>query len=143
MTLSLTDQVFNLPEHNAESFSLIGSEEGKLLVVVDESAFGTEEETMLNNMISAIKFDPKSDISKLILKQGQSIILSNLQRDFNNILVFGVIPEQLGLNIEYKLYDILHFEKCRMLICDSIIEIKTVIQKKQLLWAKLQEMFLK
>lgn len=143
MTLSLIDQVFNLPEHNAESFSLIGSEEGKLLVVVDESAFGTEEETMLNNMISAIKFDPKSDISKLILKQGQSIILSNLQRDFNNILVFGVIPEQLGLNIEYKLYDILHFEKCRMLICDSIIEIKTVIQKKQLLWAKLQEMFLK
>lgn len=143
MTLSLTDQVFNLPEHNAESFSLIGSEEGKLLVVVDESAFGTEEETMLNNMISAIKFDPKSDISKLILKQGQSIILSNLQRDFNNILVFGVIPEQLGLNIEYKLYDILHFEKCRMLICDSIIEIKTVIQKKQLLWSRLQEMFLK
>lgn len=143
MTLSLTDQVFNLPEHNAESFSLIGSEEGKLLVVVDESAFGTEEETMLNNMISAIKFDPKSDISKLILKQGQSVILSNLQRDFNNILVFGVIPEQLGLNIEYKLYDILHFEKCRMLICDSIIEIKTVIQKKQLLWSRLQEMFLK
>lgn len=143
MTLSLTDQVFNLPEHNAESFSLIGSEEGKLLVVVDESAFGTEEETMLNNMISAIKFDPKSDISKLILKQGQSVILSNLQRDFNNILVFGVIPEQLGLNIEYKLYDILHFEKCRMLICDSITEIRTVVQKKQLLWARLQEMFLK
>ena len=143
MTFSLTVLVFNLPEHNAESFSLIGSEEGKLLVVVDESAFGTEEETMLNNMISAIKFDPKSDISKLILKRGQPIILSYFQRDFKNILVFGITPEQLGLNIEFKSYDILHFEKYRMLVCDSITEIRTVVQKKQMLWARLQEMFLK
>lgn len=143
MALSLIDQVFHIPEHNPETFSMIGAEEGKLLVIVDEGAFGTDEETMLNNMITAIKFDPKSDISKLILKRGQPIILSYFHRDFKNILVFGITPDQLGLNIEFKLYDILHFEKYRMLVCDSITEIRTVVQKKQMLWARLQEMFLK
>ena len=111
MALSLIDQVFHIPELNPETFSMIGAEEGKLLVIVDEGAFGTDEETMLNNMITAIKFDPKSDISKLILKRGQPIILSYFQRDFKNILVFGITPDQLGLNIEFKSYDILHFEK--------------------------------
>ncbi|MBK7806171.1 MAG: hypothetical protein IPJ51_07725 [Saprospiraceae bacterium] len=68
--------------------------------------------------------------------------MGTLPVQYKDVIAFGVLPEQLGLNIDYKWYEILKFDHSRMLLSESIKDLNTFPQKKQQLWVKLQQMFL-
>lgn len=141
--LSITDQVFLIPETNTNAISISGEGLKKLVIVTDAQTFGDTEKETLNKMMIAIKYSPDSDLIKVVLPAESNISLSNVVPSYNDLIIFGIAPERLGMHIDYKMNEIIHFDKSRLLVCDTIREMITVPQKKQILWTRLQEMFLK
>lgn len=141
--LSTTDQVFLIPETTKDALLISGEGQKKLVIVTDALTFTDAEKETLDKMMMAIKYDPKADLVKVVLPAGINISLSNVVGPYKDLIIFGVTPERLGLHIDYKMNEIIQFDRSRLLICDTIREVIAVPQKKQILWAKLQEMFLK
>lgn len=138
-----TTEVFDIPETDKSRIHLQGQGRQKLLCISDADSFGDQEKSTLEKMITAIKYDAEKDIFILTVPQDCHLSLSNLGLEYKDILLFGIRPDQIGLQVEYSLYTILHFDQRNVLVCDSIRQINAVPQKKQVLWGKLQEMFLK
>ncbi len=138
-----TTEVFDIPEPDKSKIHLEGQGRQKLLCISDADSFGDQEKSTLEKMITAIKYDSEKDIFILTVPQDCHLSLSNLGLEYKDILLFGIRPDQIGLQVEYSQYTILHFDQRNVLVCDSIRQINAVPQKKQVLWGKLQEMFLK
>lgn len=141
--LSTTDQVFLIPETTNDALVMSGDGQKKLVIVTDAHTFADAEKETLDKMMMAIKYDPKADLVKVVLPTGVDISLSNVVAPYNDLIIFGVAPDRLGLHIDYRINEIINFDRSRLLVCDTIREIIAVPQKKQILWARLQEMFLK
>lgn len=141
--LSNSEQVFLIPENDIKPLQTIGAGLKKLVVVVDAETFGDNGKTTLDNMMLAIKYNPESDLIKVIIPAESNFTISSIMPDYRDLIIFGFSPEKLGFNVDYKMYEILHFDKTRMLICDKISEIIAFPEKKKILWQQLQTMFLK
>lgn len=141
--IETTDQIFQIPENSLDDLTISGSGYKHLVVVVGTEHFGLEESATLKKMIEAIKYDFVNDIFLLQLHDNQNISFHNILPVYDDIILFGIKPSQIGIFVDCINYEILNFEKSRMLICDPIKDINAVQSKKVLLWNKLQEMFLK
>jgi len=141
--LSNSEQVFLIPENGGKSIQTIGAGLKKLVVVVDDETFDNNGKTTLDNMMLAIKYNPELDLIKVIIPAASNVVLSSLMPDYKDLIIFGFSPEKLGFNVDFKMYEILHFDKTRLLICDKISEIIAFPEKKKILWQQLQAMFLK
>lgn len=141
--LSTMDQVFKIPDTIPNNVVVSGEGQKKLVIITDLESFSDSESDTLDKMMTAIKYNPSHDLIKVVLPKNVDVSLSSLVNDYKDLIIFGVLPERIGLFIEYKMNEILYFEKSRLLICESIRAIIAVPQKKQLLWTRLQEMFLK
>lgn len=131
-----------MPEiHLTERISGKGAK-GLLVAFKSEETSSSEMET-LERMIAAIKYNMEEDVFTLSLENGKNYPLSNLQISYRDILLFGVEPNLLGLQIETIQDKILYFENCRLLMCPGLKEINAVMARKQKLWQLLQEMFLR
>ena len=136
------DQVFLIPETSQNDLDISSSGNKQLVVVVHKTEYGSSEAATLEGMISAIKYDMTSDIFLVQLKDRQNISINNVLREYKDIILLGVEPSEIGIFVDFVQYEIIHFEKSRMLVSHSISEIKSAPPKKMLLWNKLQEMFL-
>lgn len=134
--------IFKIPDFDINAISIQGKGLKKLLVVCSKEEFSEVEQTTLQKMITAIKYDFENDIFLVVLEKDQRTSLSALQLNYIDLLVFGINPENLGFNIEYTLNEILYFDQSRALILDSIKDIKAIPAKSQQLWSLLQKMFL-
>jgi hypothetical protein len=134
--------LFLVPEFDSKTCNISGEGGRGLLCITESDTFGDEEEITLKKLISAIKYDFNNDIYFLKINKGHSFSVGTLPISYKDMIVFGVLPDQLGLNIDYKWYDILIFDQTRILLSDSISDINKIPQKKQQLWVKLQQMFL-
>jgi hypothetical protein len=134
--------VYPIPEFDSLAINLIGDGSRGLLCITESDSFGQDEEMTLKKLISAIKYDFDKDIFFLKIHKGDIFSVGTLPVQYKDVIAFGVLPEQLGLNIDYKWYEILKFDHSRMLLSESIKDLNTFPQKKQQLWVKLQQMFL-
>jgi hypothetical protein len=134
--------LFHVPELDTKTYNISGEGRRGLLCITDSDSFGPDEEMTLKRLIAAIKFDFQNDIFFLKVNKGQSFSVGILPVSYKDMIVFGVLPDQLGLNIDYKWYEILLFDQTRILLSESISDINKFPQKKQQLWVKLQQMFL-
>lgn len=139
----ITHPVFQIPETKKDSIEILGSGLKNLLIISDKEHCGETERTTLSKMIGAIKYHFPDDVIWVELTKDEAVLASAIMPDYKDVLLFGVSPERAGFNIEFKQYHIAQFERRRLLYCDHLQEIVTNVQKKQLLWTKLQEMFLK
>lgn len=139
----ITHPVYKIPETKKDSVSVLGSGLKNLLIISDKDKCGETERTTLSKMIGAIKYNFPDDIFWVELSQNEEVLASVLMPDYKDVLLFGIAPEKAGFHIDYKHYYIAQFEQRRLLPCDHLQEIVNNVQKKQLLWTKLQEMFLK
>ncbi|MBC7885851.1 MAG: hypothetical protein H7X99_10270 [Saprospiraceae bacterium] len=133
--------VFKIPDFDLNTISLQGKGLKKLLVICCFDDFSEVERITLQKMMTAIKYDFENDIYLLLIEKNAQLSLGLLEIDYTDLLIFGIKPESLGFQIEYKLYELLTFEKSRAMILESIREIKAVPSRSKLLWDKLQEMF--
>ena len=114
---------------------------GLVVAVALEEASGGEMET-LQKMIAAIRYDIKEDVTILRIPSGQQFPLTALEMGWQDLLVFGLSPASVGLQIEHLQEKILFLESRKALFSPSLREINSSIPKKQALWRLLQEMFL-
>lgn len=134
--------LFHIPEFDTKVCNISGEGGKGLLCITESETFGPEEEITLKKLITAIKYDFENDIYFLKINKGQSFSVGTLPNTYKDMIVFGLFPDQLGLNIDYNWYEILIFDKSRILFSESIRDINNFHQKKQQLWIKLQHMFL-
>jgi hypothetical protein len=113
-----------------------------LLVVFNEEETLTAEKETLEKMIAAIKYQSAEDVYMASLEMGKDYSLSASGVTYQDILLFGVQPARIGLQVEAVQDKIVYFESSRMLLCPSLREINAVLSKKQTLWQLLQAMFL-
>jgi len=139
----ITHPVYQIPETSKDSIVVLGSGFKNLLIISDKDRCGETERTTLSKMIGAIKYTFPDDVFWVELSKDEAILASVIMPSYKDVLLFGVSPERAGFNIESKHYHIAQFEQRRLLYCDHLQEIVTNVQKKQMLWTKLQEMFLK
>lgn len=140
--ISTSDRLYLIPEMAMNDITIHGKGQKQLVIITDSESFQSEEQNTLNKMMAAIKYMPDVDLITVSMPKNQSISFSMLQLVYKDLIIFGLTPAQLGLNIDHKMYEVLHFDKSRVLVCDSIREIIATPQKKQWLWTKLQSMFL-
>ncbi len=134
--------VYSIPEFDSRANNLMGEGKRGLLCITESDTFGADEEMTLKKLISAIKYDFDKDIFFLKLYKGHSFSVGTIPVQYKDIIAFGITPDQLGLNIDYKWYELLKFDNSRILLSESIRDLNTFPQKKQQLWVKLQHMFL-
>ncbi len=139
----LQNVLFNIPNFDSSSISIQGKGTKKLLVICQKQGFSEVQSTALKKMISAIKYDFENDIFLVILDEKEQIALSRIDLVFNDLILFGISPENLGYNVEFRRQEITQFDSSRMLVFEGLDIVLADNHKKLLLWNKLQEMFLK
>lgn len=139
--LNLTNEVYLIPEI-PESVKITGLGRKRLCTVNHEHHFSVNEEATLEKMMKAIHFDMHADVVNVCLTDQSDIPLSRIVQDIDVVISFGIEPRTLGFNIEFVKYETLQFDKMLLLVCDNIREINQNVQKKQLLWNRLQQLFL-
>ena len=135
------DLVFEIPE-SQDYPDIAGNGVKKLWIITRYDTFGEDERTTLTNMMKAIHYDITEDVSTIILKASEIVVLPS-KDSIKNLILFGILPKDAGLNIDFKKYEILVSESYRILVCDDIKLINATPALKKMLWTRLQEMFLK
>jgi hypothetical protein len=135
------DLVFEIPE-SQDHPDVAGNGVKQLWIITRFDTFGEDERTTLTNMMKAIHYDITEDVSTIILKASEIVVLPS-KDSIKNLILFGILPKDAGLNIDFKKYEILVSESYRILVCDDIKLINATPALKKMLWTRLQEMFLK
>jgi hypothetical protein len=139
----IKDQVFIIPEVKLSGkLILSGNCLKQLVIVVCQDNYGAVESELLSKMMKAIQYDLSEDVSLLEVDSKISISLSNLVSSWKDLILFGVNPEDVGMYIQYKPYQILSMEGKRVITADNLTIISGDASKKQLLWTLFQKMFL-
>jgi hypothetical protein len=139
----LKNTLFKIPNFDVSSISIQGKGAKKLVVICRKQGFSEVQLTALQKMISAIKYDYENDIFMLTCDENEQISLSMLNVEYKDLILFGVKPENIGYNLDYKSQEINKLDKSRLLVFEGLDIVLSDNNKKLLLWNKLQEMFLK
>ncbi|HLO54675.1 MAG TPA: hypothetical protein VK169_10320 [Saprospiraceae bacterium] len=139
----LKNTLFKIPNFDVSSISIQGKGAKKLVVICRKQGFSEVQLTALQKMISAIKYDYENDIFMLTCDENEQISLSMLNVEYKDLILFGIKPENIGYNLDYKSQEINKLDKSRLLVFEGLDIVLADNNKKLLLWNKLQEMFLK
>ena len=139
----LKNTLFKIPNFDVSSISIQGKGAKKLVVICRKQGFSEVQLTALQKMISAIKYDYENDICMLTCDENEQISLSMLNVEYKDLILFGIKPENIGYNLDYKSQEINKLDKSRLLVFEGLDIVLADNNKKLLLWNKLQEMFLK
>lgn len=139
----LKNTLFKIPNFDVSSISIQGKGAKKLVVICRKQGFSEVQLTALQKMISAIKYDYENDIFMLTCDENEQISLSMLNVEYKDLILFGIKPENIGYNLDYKSQEINKLDKSRLLVFEGLDIVLSDNNKKLLLWNKLQEMFLK
>ncbi len=126
-----------------KAFGLVeGLAEGKILVMIGYTDRPTEE-PFLHKILGAVKLNPEKDVVKWSVMPGQKLSLTPIsagQRG-GKILMFGLEPKALGMNLAQMTYTVQQIGPMEVLLADSLKAIAADPAKKRQLWAALQQMF--
>lgn len=119
-------------------------ESKKLIIIraIDDQSNAIDE--MFHKMMAAINVDIKYDIAIIILQNSHKNIESKNwinKQSKQHVLVFGISPQQIGLQINHIAYKPIKLFESTILFCHSLNAIHLDISLKKLLWKVLQEAF--
>ncbi len=137
-------QIFAPNDQNNESFDSDHSKEKTTLVIYEPVNEHKELETFLTNILKAAKLDISKDVNllKTTAESGFSFIRLKTKTSIGKVLIFGIPPKKLGINLDLKLYTSLEFQGCIFLLADSLATIQSKVDKKRALWTCLQQIYL-
>lgn len=132
--IKLADNLNFIYENNAKN---------TLIIVKDANPNNLE---FLSKILTAIKYDIASDILLLEVSENQGVNFSELKKsipsNIENIVLFGIKPEQLHLQFRLPNYYKLTINKLHFLGAEDLTMIAKNNAKKKELWTALQNMFL-
>ncbi|MCH2022846.1 MAG: hypothetical protein MK207_10250 [Saprospiraceae bacterium] len=126
---------------NTESSTFHIKENRNKDIVVASKSISEEEMNFLDQVIKAV--GKKIDTDVFVIKNLNLIPYKQLTDllSFKKLLVFGMQPKEIGLQVSINPYQIFSFDKRLILFCHSLNDISRDNNKKKQLWEKLQIMF--
>ncbi len=133
-TLDLHQNDINLSEGFAQ----------KKVFVATPTALNTQEADFLAQIFKAVKIEMSEWVAFGDAKMLEGLSWSSLERssNFEQLIFFGTLPQDFGLQIQLPLYQPRIFEHKTLLRGDTLSTIQKDTQKKRLLWGALQQIFL-
>ncbi|MGB0929465.1 MAG: hypothetical protein ACPGVB_01725 [Chitinophagales bacterium] len=120
-----------------------GIEGKKIAVVVDysEEDFAKASKDLLEKILKAAKVDMSQVEMRYAKSQACSFNFLQNQFGVDKLIVFGLKPASIGLNIRLGLYQLILFRDCQILLADDLTRIAEDVKRKTYLWRNLQKMF--
>ncbi len=124
-------QINTKPQNQAEPKSV--------LVILKKSDNDVINRQLLEKIMAALKFSLVDDCH--LYEVEEDLHLSNVIKGYQKIIVFGLEPKSIGLNMPYHPYKINQLEDRKLLFSHTLGELKIDDKKKGILWKSLQVMF--
>jgi hypothetical protein len=132
--MKIIDKYFRLPELENRTSDIIISSEKKLLVVTPNMSEDQESRKTLIAIINAMKLDAKSDVNYAFVNDDNNIYCEDLLDGVKLVILFGIPPEQLNININEIKYHLLKLEKYNLIYCDDMAMLNNNKALKMKLW---------
>lgn len=108
-----------------------------LVIVVNEDAFANEERNLLKKILAAVGKDLEQS-QVILLKNERNVKLSNPLNSENLLLIFGIKPLNLGLQISQNLYRQIKMSKKTYIFSQSLKNLPTLREDRRSLWQVLK-----
>lgn len=137
------DLFFQIPEHSILDHAK-GAFAKRVAVVIRDESQSPENTDFLKKVLLAAGLDLEKDTLQLAIKHGESVSFLPLAKtkQAERILVFGILPNQIGLHINCPLYEPVQFYGVELLFAHDLDELKPDTTLKRQLWQALQQLFL-
>ena len=95
---------------------------------------------LLQNILRAVNISMNTEVQVLWLEETQEIKLNVLTQDQNPrwVLAFGILPKQLGFNMEVKLNTTVRLAYLSLLFTSPFMQLKQTKMAKKQLWEVLK-----
>lgn len=115
--------------------------EGKDTIVLLDRALAELSEDISSPLFKMLEVVGKQD-STQIIEPKLALPFRDIQRRYapKHVIVFGLSPLELKLNISARRNQIIQFESERIIFCEGV-ELMTDRAKKKALWQQLQNLF--
>lgn len=130
-------KAYKIPKSIDNSFEDVSN-----LFVCVENDYNEEVQKMVVGMVKAINLEMDKDIKILQIPKGEETIIFSPSSKLKKIMIFGLDPKRLGLNIVIKPYKIYNFETTSVVLCHKLEAIRNDKTKKMTLWKLLQHLYL-
>jgi hypothetical protein len=136
--------IFQLPNSD-EFLSLLEGTNTKGILVVIGDDFSEERRAYLTKILTAAKLNLVEDC--LLLRGAATKNLPSFAQlksiqPISKTLIFGLLPSDLGLNVQIPPYTPTTFLDATFLYIDKLSDIEPSPERRKALWACLQKMFL-
>jgi hypothetical protein len=120
-----------------------GSMNKGVLVVSCLRSDGEDDRIFLEKILSAAGMDLSNDVfwSAVDAEKGAYIGTQVDNKQWNRVLVFGLLPASLGINIEPIVYKPVQFNGCSWLFAENLPALARDPALKKKLWVALQALF--
>lgn len=131
----------------AEKSALADAEGGfarQVTVIALEEPSAAANRDFLDKVLTAAQLNLAQDafLSEIPAGEARNLAADLLEHQPKQVLVFGLLPAQLGLSFEVQYYQPLNFYGCTWLFADKLSAIESDKAKKTQLWSALKQMFL-
>ncbi len=135
------DILFDIPQNDTSSLQIQGKGAKNLVVICSTSDFNEEAKLLLKNIMKAVSHDFVEDIFVVTVNNGSKILLNELGFHYRNAVIFGLKPQEIGINIEHVQNHLLRLDDFQFIFSQSLKEVGTNQTYKTALWKNLQSMF--
>lgn len=141
-----TNFAFDIVAFNPIENVILGLNESNLkslIIVLDKKDLTNETESLLSDILKAVNVKhPEQTLLLDASKFKQLRILEVLKKtNIQNMLAFGLLPTQLGLNISDKQYDSIEVMNYKFLFSEPLNILSDNKNSKKLLWNSLIQFF--
>ncbi|MBK9335467.1 MAG: hypothetical protein IPM98_02295 [Lewinellaceae bacterium] len=140
---SENDKIYQIPE-NALLKNARGEFFKRVLVIAQAELMHPGNLDFLKKILFAAGLDLSKDALFVELQEADQVALFPVEqtKQPESVLVFGVSPAQLGLNIQIPLYQPTPFYGMTFLFSDKLSELEPDKIRKANLWQALRQMYL-
>lgn len=141
---SSEELIFIAPEHTALYFSK-GSFASRVWVfALDEGSAANANRDFLAKVLAAANLNLEKDTLFAEIYASEPVHFSTdlKNKEPQQVLVFGLMPRQLGLTIDVPLYKPVSFYGATWLFADALSVLEPDKTKKSQLWSALKQLFL-
>ncbi|MBK9257643.1 MAG: hypothetical protein IPM42_19460 [Saprospiraceae bacterium] len=135
----ISELFFDIRKKTNINNNLTGEGKKNLLVVFKKEMFSEYEKSKLKSTLDFLKYNFDEDIY-LFLCENDPMHVSSLHVKFQKLLVFGMSPEQLGLNIQYPKHQPVVFENFIAIFTDIFSDLDKSPDTKKILWVNIQKL---
>ena len=119
---------------------LIGNNQKSILVLCLENKLGETNLDLLKKILKAKNIDLNDDALLLTIEEDAEINISRLIREekIKHLFVFGIHAKQIGINVQWKLYQKFTLSGVQILISHNLEDLSSNQAFKKNLWNQLK-----